>query len=182
MPGTSPLLEFLRDPDQESRRAELRDFCGPNADGFLKVYDTMYADALSAANGKKKFRFGGGGFVPAAFFCGPVWFFYRKMWVWAWGLTVVLIVIGLIPGLNRINFPVGIGLAIGGRRLYVTYAITKLQQMRAATGSLQPQDIRREGGVSVTAAWISGGIYAVLLLFALVGLVLLARSGAPLPR
>lgn len=180
--ANSAYLDTFKSPDQEDRRAELRDFFGPNADSFLKVYDRMRDDALSAGNGRPKFRFAGGGFEAAAFFAGPVWFFYRKMWAWAWGLTALLIVLGLIPGVNRVGLPVGIALAFGAHRLYVTYAMDKLKKMRAATGVLNPETVRRVGGVSVLAGWISGGIYALLLALAIIGIIYAARTGTPLPR
>ncbi len=152
---------FLLDPDAEARRQDFASFVGPNAAAFLPVYERARAAANRPPGEKVKFSFLGNGFNVGAFFGGPVWFFYRRMWAWAWGLTVVLFLIGLIPGTSRIGFPVGISLGLGANQLYVAHAITKVAKLRAA-GMVAPQQLAAAGGVSKLAAWIAGTILAGL--------------------
>ena len=116
-----------------------------------------------------------GGFSAAAFFLGPVWMLYRKMWLWAAGVFAFAIAIGYIPGLPH---AAGIGLAAAmgaaGRRIYVFHAIAKIGKWRAAGG--QPDQLARLGGVSATAGWASGLVLLVLFAVTLYGAMLLSRS------
>ncbi len=174
MPTASDL--FFRDPDQDSRRAELRDFFGPNADVFLRTYDRMRTAAL-APKGSGSFwtNLRVGGFEPAAFFCGPVWFFYRKMWAWAWGITAFEVIFGVIASLLHLRggFAAGAILSVMAHRAYVDQAMASIAKLRGPSGALDPQAVRMAGGVSKTAGWISGTIYFLLIALTIVGLVLL---------
>ena len=96
-------LAFLRDPDQSARRAELETFIGPNAAPFMKVYDRLQQDAVASVGGRARFRFAGGGFCVPAFFVGPVWFFYRKMWVIGAVIVGLLAVLAFLP--SRAGWP-----------------------------------------------------------------------------
>ncbi len=174
------LLDFANDPDQMSREAELRDFVGPNAEKFLNAYRKM----RPGPDGKTRFRIFGEGFCWPAFFLGPVWFFYRKMWTVAWGIVGLLVVTNVL-GILAPNLPIqriGVPLAIiiGGWafRLYITQAASRLNGMRAANGSvLQPEAVRLAGGVSVTAAWVSSVVYGLLVLLGIIGLIYAAQHG-----
>ena len=166
-------LQFVRDGDQASRQAELKEFAGPNAAAYLQVYEKMVMEANRPAGEKPKFSLFSAGFNVGAFFLGPVWFFYRKMWGWAWGFVGLLIVVGIIPGTNRVGLPVGIVLGLYGNRLYVTHAIAKLQKMRAAGGGgpLVPEQVAAAGGVSKVAGWIAGVILVGLTAIAIYAMI-----------
>ena len=171
---------FLKDPDQASRRAELVAFFGPNADKFLRGYDEQVVIANRAPHEKTKFSFNARAYVWPAFFIGPVWFFYRKMWAWGAGLTVLVLVLGLIPLRTNFGFPLGVALAFGGGSLYLSHAIKTIEQLRQQSpgGVLDPAQLAAVGGVSKTAGWVGGIIYVLLLLLSIAGLVLAAKSGA----
>ena len=163
---------FMLDPDAEARQAEFVAFVGPNAKAFLPIYERQRAIVNRPPGEKVKFQWGAGGFNAGAFFGGPIWFFYRRMWAWAWGITVALVLVGLIPGTSRIGLPVGIGLALGGNQIYIGHAIAKIAKLReAGHGSLE--ELQRAGGVSKLAAWIAGIVYALLLALAIYGIVTL---------
>ena len=106
-------LDFMRDPDPVPRRCEVSTFSGPHSDKDLALYERMYAVANRPAGEKFKFSFEGNGFYAAAFFRGPVWFFYRKLLVYAWSITARIVVVDLLPVGNRLGLPISIGLALG---------------------------------------------------------------------
>ena len=178
----SAYTDFLKDPDQAARRAELENFFGPNAGKFLPVYDRLHADAVSAGSGRPKFRLFHGGFSVPAFLFGPVWFLYRKMWVIAAVVVTGMIAIALIPGTGRAGLPIGVLLGLLAYRVYVQHAIVALQKMRRADGTIDPAALARVGGVSKTAGWIGGLLYGALALLALAAAIALIMAGEPLPR
>ncbi len=174
MPSARDL--FFRDPDQDSRRAELRDFFGTNADVFLRTYERMRAAALAPkGSGSLWANLRVSGFEPAAFFCGPVWFFYRKMWAWAWGITAFELIFGLVASLLHLRggFAAGAILAVMAHRAYVDHAMSSIAKLRGLSGGLDPQAIRTAGGVSKMAGWISGTVYFLLIALTTAGLALL---------
>ena len=174
-------LAFLRDPDQAARRAELTAFFGPNAGKFLSVYDVLQNDAVTGS-GKPKFRLRGSGFSAPAFFFGPVWFFYRKMWLIAGIIAAGMVVLSLVPGTSRLGAGVGAGLAVMAYRAYVQHAIGKIDKLRGPDGVADLAMVAEAGGVSKLAAWISGTIYGLLALATLVSIYLLVQAGEPIPR
>ncbi len=173
-------IDFLQDPDVESRRAELRDFCGPNAEAFLKTFDQQRTQSLAIGTGGPG-RFGGlgVGFTPAAFFLGPVWFFYRKMWAWAWGLTVLLFLLGwFLPNLRGVSIGIAAGMGAVGKRVYVDHAVRVLTRLRSQ-GALTLDSVRAAGGVSKAAGWISGIVFGGLAAIAVAAQIYLAQHGVP---
>ena len=165
-------MNYMRDPDAAARLADFGAFVGPNVKAFLPAYEKQRALLNRPPGQKAKFEWGAGGFNAAAFFGGPIWFFYRKMWAWAWGITAALILVGLIPGTSRIGLPVGIGLALGGNQIYIGHAVNRIARMRAA-GHGSVEELQRAGGVSKVAGWIAGIVYALLFALAVYGIVML---------
>ena len=164
--ATQAYRDFLLDPNDGARLADFGVFVGPNVNGFLPAYERQRAALTRPPGQKVKFQWASNGFNAGAFFGGPVWFFYRKMWAWAWGITVAEVLIGLIPGTSRIGMPIGIALAVGGNQLYVSHAINKIAKMRAE-GRGSVEELQRAGGVSKTAGWISGIVFGLLLALAI---------------
>lgn len=177
MADNSAYLAFLRAPDQDVRRAELSTFFGPHAETFLRTYDRMQEDAVRAAGSRPRFSLFRGGFEVAAFFLGPVWFFYRKMWVIAWVIVAALAVLAFIPVLSRAGVALSVVLAMMAHRVYVQHAIGTLEKMRRADGTLDPEAMRAAGGVSKPAGTISGVIFGLLWVATIIGLVYLAKHG-----
>ena len=169
---------FFQDPDQESRRLELTTFFGPNAATFLKAYDKLRDDTLAATSGRPKFRLFAG-FEVAAFFLGPVWFFYRKMWILAWIIVAFLIAAYFVPLLGRAGLVLALLLAGMAHRSYVQHAIAKLQQLRGPDGVLNLQQVQAAGGVSKAAGIASGIVYGVLYILAIAGIIYLISHGLP---
>ena len=152
MPATAQQA-FLQDPDQAARRQELATFFGPRPDKFLKVYDNMAAIANRAPGTRPKFT-AFGNFCWPAFFLGPIWMFYRKMWVWASIVTAIFFIFSFLP-IPR-GAGIGLGAAIGsfGATLYVTQAISAVTRLRG-----KPSQIAAVGGVSPLAGWVAGIVY-----------------------
>ncbi len=181
MPAAS-IAEFLRDPDQIHRREELLAFFGPHADIYLTVYDRLHSTANRVPGQKFQFNFFGGGLSGPAFFVGPVWFFYRKMWLYGGILTGLMVLLAALPAflsVGRLSLPISIGIAIGAKQIYVSHAISTIQKLRAANPALTPQTLAQAGGVSKTAGWISGAIYALLLLLGIGGTIYILHHGLP---
>ena len=171
--ATPNLQRFCDDPDQTARRAELTAFFGPNADGFLAVYDRMVAAQRRGLADRLR-PWVGGGFCAPAFFLGFVWFYYRRMWAWAMGFVALMIVLEWVPGTSQVGLVLAIGMALVARRLYVGHAIGTICRLRALTpppeqGSTAFLDaLRSAGGVSKSAGWISGGLFVLVTVIAVV--------------
>ncbi|WP_164981628.1 DUF2628 domain-containing protein [Silvibacterium dinghuense] len=173
MQAVKPTHQFLLDEDQEARRAELMAFIGPNADKFMPTYDSMRARLVAPAGGKKPKIIRG--FVAAAFFLGPVWFLYRKMWMVSLIILGVVVVFALlpIPGGNRIGLPIGIALAISGKYTYVEHAMKRIIALRGASPVADLSVLAKEGGVSKPAGYISAAALVGLMIL-MVALVVLS--------
>ena len=176
MPDNSAYYAFLADPNQDARRAELRDFFGPNADVFLRAYDKLREDTPQVSGGRPKFRLFGGGFEVAAFFLGPVWFFYRKMWMIAWIIVGLMVVLAFIP-VRSVGLVFGLILAGMAHRTYVQHAVTKLAKLHASQALVTPAIVQAEGGVSRPAGTISGIIFGLIYIVAIASIVYLASHG-----
>ncbi len=176
MPDNSAYLAFLADPNQEARHAELRDFFGPSADTFLKVYDNVRASTPQVTGQRPKFQLFGGGFEVAAFFLGPVWFFYRKMWLMAWIVVGLMVALAFIP-FRAVGMVLGFTLATMAHRLYVQHAVQKLVALHATNATVTPALVQAAGGVSKPAGIISGVIYGLLWLLAVASIFYLMSHG-----
>ena len=176
MPNNAAYFAFLKDPDQELRRSELRTFFGPNAETFLRAYDKLREDTPAVSGGRPKFRLFGGGFEPAAFFLGPVWFFYRKMWLVAWVVVGLMIVAAFIP-FRAVGLILGITLAGMAHRTYVQHAVQKLVAMHNSGSVLTPEAVQAAGGVSKPAGIISGSIYILLWIVGVLSVIFLVSHG-----
>ena len=161
------------------RREELRAYIGPHAEAFMPVWASMQARASPRAPGEKRPRLKLG-FVAMAFFLGPCWFFYRKMWAWACGLTAALFALSFLPG--RVSAPVGILLALFGRQLYLGHAQKRVTRLRGAAEFADLDMLRRAGGVSPLAGWVSSAVIVAMAVLAVVLLgVLASMNGGHLP-
>ena len=176
MPDNSAYLAFLADPNQEARRAELRDFFGPNAETFLKAYEKLRAATPQVTGQRPKFQMFGGGFEVAAFFLGPVWFFYRKMWLVAWVIVGLMAVLAFIP-FRAVGLSLGLTLAGMAHRTYVTHAVQKLVALHAGNAVVTPAMVQAEGGVSKPAGIVSGVIFGLIYVLAVASIVYLAMHG-----
>lgn len=178
MPATI-LDSYLQDPEYSERREELRVFIGPNAEKFLIAYDLLIQQRKQYLETSKFKFFQRSAYTWPAFFTGPVWFFYRKMWAWGWGLTIGLLALGLIPGINRISFPVSLILAAMAKRIYIEHAMKRINQLHAS-GNAKEAALAVAGGVSPKAAWIAGVIFGVYMLLSIGAIVYLAMHNVPL--
>ncbi len=142
--------DFLRDPDQPARRAELEAFFGPNAHKFLPVYDRLRADF--ARTGKPGFSLRGGGFSFPALLCGPCWFLYRKMW--AIGAIVIAgaVALAFLP----VSGGAGIGISIALVAAVAGTVSAWRNRVALATGfAVAPADQLEGGGGDVVIALIT---------------------------
>ena len=154
----STYLDFVKDPDQPARRQELASFFGPRPEKYLAIYDGMAAIANRPAGTRPPFQLFGGGFCWPAFFLGPIWMFYRKMWLWAGIITVAFLIFTFLPLPRGAGVGLSVAMAFAGARLYVLYAISTVARLR---GDL-PR-IAVAGGVSPLAGWVAGILYVVVV-------------------
>ncbi len=180
MPKPSAYTDFVTDPDQEARRAELRAFIGLNADAFMAQYEVIRARAGAAPKAAGRFKVS---FLPMAFFLGPCWFFYRRMWTWAWGFVALYVLLAFLPATSRIGLPLAIATAMFGRQAYVTWAVYRIAKLRSASGGMiGPDALAAAGGVSKRAGWISSVILGVLAALGLAAILLAASLHLPPPQ
>ncbi len=154
-------LDFVKDPDQASRRAELVAFFGPRPEKFLKIYDDMAAIANRQPGTPIKFSLLDGSICWPAFFLGPVWMIYRKMWLYAGLVFVVAILFAFLPIPPGAVIGLNIGIALASARLYVTQSIAAISKLRG-----NPAALAAASGVSPVAGGIGGIVFVILLGFA----------------
>lgn len=157
--------DVFDDSEAARRREEMRAYIGPHAEVFMPVWASMQARAAPRRAGEKRPR-ARLGFIAMAFFLGPCWFFYRKMWIWGGALVAVIFALAFVPLTSRIGLPLGIGMAMFGRQAYIGYAQKRIAKLRGGAEFADLDVLRRADGVSPLAGWISGGV--------LVGLSVLA--------
>ena len=172
MPAETAYTRFLRDPNTAARRAELEAYVGPNPAPFLKLYDRLRE--RPDRPGQAMFSF-----VALAFFLGPVWFFYRKAYPWAWGIVVLQVVLIGLPVGRGAGIGLGVALAMIGRYTYLQRAIGRISKLRGQDAVADPALLARDGGVSRVAGWVSGLAYLALAVLTVVAYVLPGGSTAP---
>ncbi len=172
--------DVFEDSAAARRREEMRAFIGPHAEAFMPVWTAMQARAAPRTPGEKRPRIKFN-FVAMAFFLGPCWFFYRKLWVWAWALLAVIVVLAFLPITSRIGLPLGICLAMFGRQAYLGHAQKRVAQLRGGAEFADLDVLRRAGGVSPVAGWTSSLLLGALSLIGVASLILLtlANGGQP---
>jgi hypothetical protein len=157
------LTQLASDPDQPSRRAELLAFIGPNPKSFLTLYQRLVAD--TAAKERRLTSLVGGLCAPA-FFLGPVWFFYRKMWLWASGYCVVMVLLAMLSFGGQTGLVLSVIAALVARLAYLDHAartIAKLRRTHPVDERMYLTQLAEAGGVSKLAGWISGVFFAAVL-------------------
>lgn len=162
---------FLRDEDTSARRAELEAFVGPGASPYLHMYER-----LRASPGRAPFGAIVSG-VAMAFWLGPCWFFYRKMWGYAWMIIAGIAVLALLPVPAGAGIGVAVALAMFGRYIYFQHAVGAITRLRCGAPVADLDELRRRGGVSRRAGWISSGIYLAMTAIALLSAIAFLSGG-----
>ena len=112
----------------------------------------------------------------AAFFFGPMWLFYRKMWLFG----IVFLVVAAIPVLNWVLIPGALVMGLGGNEIYRRHALKRYLESVTLYGTSEAGRLvylRAKGGVSIAAAVIAS-VTAVLCVAFLFGVAFLATLGA----
>ena len=136
-------------------------FVGKNVDYYVLKW------AKRDAAGKVNATWNG-----AAFFGGPIWLIYRKMYwqtaVYLLAGTLLSLGIGLVsPGLGSVmNYLVPIALGFAGNNLYYTKAQKEVSVLRAQYPSASELDahLKQRGGTNPTGAWIAAIVILVIAL------------------
>ena len=150
-------------------------FFGPNAAVYLRAYDRMRDGLVARPGGRWRGLFLSGMSGPA-FFVGPVWFFYRKLWVYGAVLTGVLVGLDFLP-IGRLSLPISLGIAVMAKPVYLQHAMATIERLRGPDGRIDPGRLLAAGGVSRLAGWIGGSVYALLCLAGIAALIYLVRTG-----
>ncbi len=112
------------------------------------------------------------------------WFAYRKMWGPMIGLLVIFLVLGVIGSANQVAGNVTLLLSIGitfvtgayGNLLYRKQTHRLIAETAALAGPARAEALQVRGGTSTVALFVMLGIFAVLVLFAIIGSLSQARQ------
>lgn len=149
-------------------------YVGKNAKRFLALYDSMYPSATPVPSEESWLvrRWYATGFNWSAALFGPVWFFYRKLYIEA--CAMILIPIGIAILFPDLKASFGFGAVIGylANRYYVWRAVKRIRAIAQMPTTVEGRDalIRSRGGVS-----IAGLIVGIVVLAGLVALVVAAK-------
>ena len=138
---------------------KLEMFCGPNAGPYLRYYRDKYVNRGNRLNF---------GWSWAAFLFWIPWTFYRKLYLVAFGLIALPVVMGaLLPGWTAMPLAGGaimIYCALCGKRGYIEHALRKIRKIDAKGLPRAERDarIRREGGVSYLTASVATSFWLFL--------------------
>lgn len=105
------------------------------------------------------------GFNLPAFFLGPIWLFYRKMYAYGFiyiGFVLVLAVFVAIFGISQafdLAISIGLSIAMGliGNTLYRTFVdrkIMKIKKIPAFQIAKMKEEFGEQGGTNVIVAWL----------------------------
>jgi hypothetical protein len=152
----------------------LRLFAGKRADMFARVYEgqVKWADKAfrkSLSPGQRiKFSWKHSKYNWPVFFAGPVWFFYRKLWLeGAAMIAIPIVLIVAFPSLDKVQFGISTLLAFYANGYYVWRARKRIAAIEADGGPVEERNrlIRARGGTS-----IAGLILGLVLVAGIIGL------------
>jgi hypothetical protein len=127
-------------------------FIGPNVHKFIGVMKRMRDKDASYRKGVVSWCW-------PAFWLGPVWMLYRKMWVAAAAFFILnLVLTYLFKNSSGLLFNLIMGM--WGKALYVGHAARAVEEIEAnaVTPMDRINDMSRLGGVSSAAAWTAVGL------------------------
>jgi hypothetical protein len=148
--------------------ALLRLYVGKNAAKFARIY-------RSKMESKRRWKWGLVSFNWSAAIFGLPWFLYRKLYIEGAAILLPIVLIYLIPSLDKLNLAIGGVIGAVANLYYVEQAIKKIRKVEAQPLPQDERDalIQASGGTS-TAGAILGSI-VFLSLFGLAVLPLLAK-------
>lgn len=128
--------------------ADLQRFIGPNAPLFIEIWRETPDGKLPA------FKY----FSIMAFWLGPFWFLYRKLYLWAAGVTALMISAPIIFAeiWEIVLIAIGVGIGFVANKIYVNWAVQRVKSIRTATPDLSQRqaELKRQGGVSSKSVWV----------------------------
>ena len=136
--------------------ADMQKFIGPNAPLFIEIWRETPEGKLPA------FKY----FSIMAFWLGPFWFLYRKLYLWAAGVTALMMSVTVIFAeiWEIALIATGVGIGFVANKIYVNWAVQRVKSIRAAIPDLSQRqaELKRQGGVSSKNVWVV--IAAIILL------------------
>ena len=115
-------------------------FIGKNSDYYMRKFKSMQTRNSSAS-----WNF-------CAFFFATSWFFYRRMYGWAFGITGIMLVLNLLGDLGSVvQYGVYIAAGILGNYLYMQHVRKKIGECSSMSEPYRTMEIVKKGGVSVPA-------------------------------
>lgn len=117
-----------------------------------------------------------------AFFFSPIWMLYRKMYAYGFGLVGISILlnflfkdysIGII-----ISWAIKIAVGIFANRIYKEHVTRKIKEIKATSSDSEMcnRRIAYAGGVNIVIPIIVGILYALILLFIIAAVILVAAN------
>jgi hypothetical protein len=172
---TKQVLRELIDPLKQSVvAADLATYFGPNSEVYLNHYGRMVREQKTSP-----WSWNWPGFLT-----GYVWFFYRRMYAFAF--TILILPIILSPLMSS-GGALGLAFAVGGvhaKTIYVQHGfrhILRADRM-GLTGDQRVWYLRSKGGVSRAAATFAGLFLAITVLIAILAIVYGGLDMQQLPR
>ena len=116
----------------------------------------------------------------SAFFFGPVYYLYRKMWVEGivlWGITIILIVIFNLIDINFLTLGFNIGFLIAQSmlfsKLYINHANKQIDMILFTNPSRDQAllECQRRGGVATWVAAVLGVMYGIVIVVFLIAVI-----------
>lgn len=152
-------------------RSLLLAYIGPSEPYYTGVVDRMGASDENYGTLTMSWIWG-------AFFFPLHWLVFRKLWLHAAGLFIVMLLNVVLFFLNpilsgNISLALNLMVAVFGKSLYVSQGAKRLRREMAHAGKLSLADAGRLGGVSVQALVI----LILLSIVAVLGVIFLAVSG-----
>lgn len=161
-----------RDPSDPGSFLEM--FIGPNPEPYLIFFRRAYPAGANGTPEAVPWSWHWGGFLIPI-----VWLFYRKLYIWAAGVIITLIVVGMIfPNLEIPGAALAAAFATQGKRLYIETALRRIRKIleRDLPPDQRNELIRKAGGVS-----FPGLAFGALITIAPIVLLFMPVAPAGLP-
>lgn len=131
-----------------------------------KKYTEYYKGKFDQITPKKQMA----GFHIGAFFLGPIWLFYRKMYVYGAIYIAFVFASGMVTSIfempESINRAISIGLSVtmglGGNGLYKYFVERRIKTITENHPSNFNEVLAEKGGTNPIAAW---GLFILLVVF-----------------
>ena len=134
-------------------------------------YDSYYKAKFDEMTPKKQMA----GFNFGSFFFGPVWLFYRKMYVYALIYIAFMFVFGMIITIFELpeafdrGGSIGIAVSMGfiGNTLYKSFVEKKIKMIVSDSPPTVEEQLKQKGGTNIIAALLFVVVMIILIMLSI---------------